>query len=248
MPIMTRTLEICCDNITSVSRANEAGAHRIELCSCLNNGGISPSTAFTEICLKSSNIPINVLIRPRSGDFTYSNTEFEIMCKEIESMKSIGANGIVSGILTNDAEIDIEKTKILLEIAKPLDFTFHRAIDFCKNIEVEIAKLINIGVGRVLTSGGKSNIDLGLEQIISLHEKYRDQIIIMPGGGLNNNNIIILKKSGIKEFHSSTSSFEKTTFPYLIQPKDMGHAALDGSIGINIADKNKIKDFLGFIF
>ena len=154
-------------------------------------------------------IPIHVLVRPRSGDFTYSDDEFQILKEDILICKELGVLGIVSGVLHIDNSIDIERTKELVEIAKPMNFTFHRAFDWVLNPIDEIKNLEKIGVVRILTSGQETSAEKGLNNLIEF-QKATSKITIMPGGGINKNNIKLFQENGFKEVHLSATSQTKT--------------------------------------
>lgn len=201
-------VEICANSYQSAANAEQAGAHRIELCSELAVGGITPSHGLIEKVTKEVPIPVHVLIRPRSGDFTYSDAEFEIMIKDIEFCKEIGSAGIVSGVLQSDNSIDIERTHKLIEASKPLNFTFHRAFDWVSDPKDEILKLDKIGVDRVLTSGQESSAEKGISLLKEL--KKLTNMIVMPGGGVNVDNIHLFKQAGFDEVHLSASKQTQT--------------------------------------
>ena len=154
-------------------------------------------------------IPIHVLVRPRSGDFTYSDDEFQILKEDILICKELGVLGIVSGVLHIDNSIDIERTKELVEIAKPMNFTFHRAFDWVLNPIDEIKNLEKIGVVRILTSGQETSAEKGLNNLIEF-QKATSKITIMPGGGINKNNIKLFQENEFKEVHLSATSQTKT--------------------------------------
>ncbi len=204
-------LEICAANIQSAINAETAGAHRIELCSELAVGGITPSFGMIQEVLKKVSIPVFVLIRPRSGNFTYSHDEFEMMKADILQSKKMGCAGIVSGVLNDDNTIDFNRTKELVELSKPLPFTFHRAFDWVPNPAEAIETLIKIGVNRVLTSGQKSTAELGIALLIPLKEQAKGRMQILPGGGINENNVKLFKDAGFEEVHASASVLVKET-------------------------------------
>lgn len=237
-------LEICCDTLQSVKNANEAGAGRIELCSALSTGGITPTAGFIKEAVRISKIPVNVLLRPRAGNFVYSDEEFGIMCSDIDDIKRAGANGIVSGVLKDDGKIDEERTKILVDISKPLEFTFHRGLDFSTDIENGFETLIKTGATRILSSGGSAKIDGGLENIIRLQKKFGDRLIIMPGGGLNEHNAAVLFNAGIREFHFSASEYEEDTCIYCRKPEGLGHVFFNDKHGYNFSSVERIKKML----
>jgi copper homeostasis protein len=202
-------VEICANSYQSAINAEKAGANRIELCSELAVGGITPSYGLLKKVMNNLTIPVHVLIRPRSGDFTFSEDEFNIMKENILLCKELGIKGVVSGVLHIDNSIDIERTKELVEISKPMIFTFHRAFDWVQNPLDEIKKLEDIGVVRILTSGQESNAEIGLQNLIPF-QKSTTKIMIMPGGGINQNNIKLFQENGFKEVHLSASSQTKT--------------------------------------
>ena len=202
-------LEICANSYQSAINAEKAGANRIELCSELAIGGITPSYGLLKKVMNDLTIPVHVLVRPRSGDFTYSDTEFQILKEDILICKELGVLGIVSGVLHIDNSIDIERTKELVEIAKPMNFTFHRAFDWVLNPIDEIKNLEKIGVVRILTSGQETSAEKGLNNLIEF-QKATSKITIMPGGGINKNNIKLFQENEFKEVHLSATSQTKT--------------------------------------
>lgn len=202
------TLEICASNYQSALNAQEAGAHRIELCQELAIGGITPSYGLLKQILDTLSIPVFVLIRPRSGNFTYSEAEFDIMKQNIQLCKDLGASGIVSGVLNSDNTIDIERTKELIELTSPLPFTFHRAFDWTPKPVRAMYSLIEIGVDRILTSGQQPAAEKGLELLMKLKDKAENRITILPGGGINSKNASLFKEQGFTEIHASASTIE----------------------------------------
>lgn len=202
-------LEICANSYQSAKNAEKAGAKRIELCSELSVGGITPSYGLLKEVLDNLSLEVFVLIRPRGGNFTYSNAEFEIIRKDIQICKELGCHGIVSGVLNNDNTIDIERTKELVEISKPLPFTFHRAFDCVPNPKESLEQLINLGVERVLTSGQESSAEKGIDLLEELHKTADNNIIILAGGGINAKNATKFKEIGLREIHASASKVIK---------------------------------------
>lgn len=198
------TLEICASNYQSAINAQNAGAHRIELCSELAVGGITPSYGLIKQTLKNLTIPVFVLIRPRSGNFTYSDEDFEIMKEDIQICKALGCKGIVSGILNLDNTIDIERTKELIELSKPMAFTFHRGFDWTPNPFEALHILMELKVDRVLTSGQAPSAEKGILILQQLKELADDKLTILPGSGINPKNILIFKGAGFKEVHCSS--------------------------------------------
>jgi len=196
-------LEICASNFQSALTAQNAGAHRIELCSELAVGGVTPSYGLLKKVMKELSIPVFVLIRPRSGNFTYSDADFEIMKQDIQLCKELGCEGIVSGVLHLDHTIDVERTQHLIALAKPMAFTFHRAFDWTPNPFEALETLKELKVDRILTSGQCSSAENGFLILNQLQKMAEEQLIILPGSGINRNNILIFKGAGFTEVHCS---------------------------------------------
>ncbi|MGL1889048.1 MAG: copper homeostasis protein CutC [Reichenbachiella sp.] len=207
---MNFTLEICSNSVQSALNAQTAGATRIELCDNLWASGTTPSHG----CIKKSrellDIKLFVLIRPRSGDFVYSDLEMDVIKEDIKACKAMGVDGIVSGVLHADNTIDLERTKQLIELSKPLPFTFHRAFDVTPNLYQSLDELISIGADRILTSGGLDRAAKASEIIKKLFLKSNGQISILPGGGINETNVTSLFTSGCREFHMTGNAVCKS--------------------------------------
>ena len=194
-------IEVCADSYEYAEKAEKAGADRIELCKHLHIDGLTPNYKTAKITIENLNIPVFVLIRPRHGDFNYSEKEFELMKADIVKFKEMGCKGIVSGILNNDNTIDIKRTNELVNLSRPLEFTFHRAFDVVTDPLKELEKLIQLGVERVLTSGQKQKAVKGIELLKELKKNAKDKIIIMPGSGINKLNIMNFRS--FNEIHGS---------------------------------------------
>ena len=202
-------IEICCSSISSVKNAINCGANRIELCQDLPNDGITPSKTLLNSAIKISTKPINILVRPRIGDFFYNSEEIKLMEYEIKKIKSLPINGIVIGILNRKNDLPKNILKKLVQIIKPLDLTFHRAFDIVNNPIKSMNKLIEIGFDRILTSGQEATAEKGLKMLLELKEKANGKISIMPGGGINENNCHIFFKNGFNEIHLSAKKEKK---------------------------------------
>ena len=198
-------LEICANSFQSAINAEDAGAQRIELCSELSVGGITPSYGLIKEVTEKLSIETFVLIRPRSGNFTYTNVEFEIMKRDIQVCKDLGCSGIVSGVLNEDNTLDIVRSQELVELSKPLEFTFHRAFDCVPNPIETLEQLITLGVDRILTSGQENSAEKGIELLKQLHDKGLGRIIILPGSGVNSINSKLFNDTGFTEIHASAS-------------------------------------------
>ena len=197
-------LEVCANSYESALNAQKGGAQRIELCEDLAVGGLTPNFELSKKVISELNIPVFILIRPRDGDFNYSGEEFEQIKKDIIIFKELGCKGIVSGILTKkDNNIDISRTRELIELSKPLEFTFHRAFDEALSPIDVLHQLIELKADRILTSGQAETAVKGLDLLKELINIAENKIIIMPGSGVNINNILEFKKIGSKEIHGS---------------------------------------------
>jgi copper homeostasis protein len=207
--------EACVDSLESSIAAQEGGADRVELCSDLLEGGITPSLGLIKLVYENLKIPIMVMIRPRGGDFLYSDFEFEVMKSEIEFVKKLNVSGVVFGILNADGIIDKPRTKTLINLASPMKITFHRAFDMTRDPFEALDDLIELGIDRVLTSGQKINSYDGIELIKRLVEKSGDKIIIMPGGGVDEKNVaVIVNQCKVKEIHASARIKKESGMKY----------------------------------
>ena len=195
-------IEICLESVESVIAAEKGGADRVELCSDLFEGGLTPTIGTVKTALKKSNIKINAMIRPRGGDFCYSDEEFEVMKEDIKAFKETGINGIVFGILTPEGDIDVKRSKEIIELARPLAVTFHRAFDMTRDPYKSLEELIKLGVDRVLTSGQEATVPEGADLLEELVQIAGDRIIVMPGCGITERNFPKLRdKIKAKEYH-----------------------------------------------
>lgn len=201
---MKKQIEIACFDLESAIIADLAHADRIELCDNLAEGGTTPSWDVVLEAKDRIKTEIFVMIRPRGGDFCYSDEEFEQMKNDIVMFKRLGVNGYVFGILTAENEIDIERNKDLIEFAYPFPCTFHRAFDRSKNVFETLETLIELGFSTILTSGAANNAIDGIDNLIKLTEQAANRICIMPGGGVRSSNIAALSsRINTHFFHSS---------------------------------------------
>ncbi len=213
-------LEVCSNSVRSAIAAQEGGAYRVELCDNLVEGGTTPSLAQIQTARKLLRIKLNVIIRPRGGDFLYSDLEYEIMKSEIRMCGESQCDGVVIGLLNPDGTIDTVRTKELVGIAREYNMTvtFHRAFDRCNNLFTGLEEVISSGCNRILTSGGKDSALEGAENIKKLIEQAGDRIIIMPGAGITEHNIAeLVKKTGLQEFHGSFRSPFQSKMQYFNQ-------------------------------
>lgn len=199
-------VEICANSLQSALNAERGGADRIELCSELGVGGITPSYGLLKTIKEQIKIPVHVLIRPRSGDFTYSDLEFQIMKEDIALCVKLGFDGIVSGVLQKNFEVDWERTEELLKVAGSLKFTFHRAFDWVLDPITTFTRLQDLGVTTVLTSGQVKSATLGMPLLQELLKRSAT-CIIMPGAGIRDSNAASFKEAGFTAIHLSATHF-----------------------------------------
>ena len=197
-------LEICVDSVESAIAAERGGAQRVELCTDFLEGGITPSAGLIALVRKSVAIGIFVMIRPRGGDFCYTDLEFEVMQEEIRQARQLGADGIVLGLLNEQGGVDVPRTQRLVELAAPLPVTFHRAIDMTPKPSQALIDVIATGASRVLTSGGAPNAKLGMREIARMVETAQGRIAIVAASGITADTIAaVAENTGATEFHSS---------------------------------------------
>ncbi|WGF93542.1 copper homeostasis protein CutC [Aequorivita marisscotiae] len=238
-------IEICANSFQSAQNAQLAGANRMELCTELSVGGLTPSHGLIEKVVSELTIPTHVLIRPRSGNFTYSEEEFDVMLHDIAFCKKLGCAGIVSGFLTSENKIYFEKTKQLIAASEEMDFTFHRAFDWVENPIEEFQKLIDLRVNRLLSSGQKPRAIEGILLLKKLQNLSKGKLEIMPGGGINLENALKFKEAGFKSIHFSATTKKQTLQQ---KPKVSMHSKTFFEEGIvstsNIETIQKIKELL----
>ncbi len=204
---MKYTLEICAGSLRSALAAQEGGADRVELCDNLSEGGTTPSYGLIKTCRSLLKIPVFPIIRPRGGNFVYSNAEFDVMKQDIRCCLELGCEGVVFGILRSDGSIDTERCSELVSISGNMQLTFHRAFDRCIDRDKGLEDLIIMGFHRVLTSGGKDYAEEAIPELERLVRQSKNRISIMPGSGITSQNLLkILRKTGAFEFHSSAKS------------------------------------------
>lgn len=196
-------IEVCIDSVQSAINSEKGGAVRVELCDNLFEGGTTPSAGTIALARKSISIGLQVIIRPRGGDFLYSDIEMEIMKHDVQTAKNLGADGVVIGILTPEGKVDKARCAELIAIARPMNVTFHRAFDMTVDPYEALEDIIELGCDRILTSGQQKSAIEGKELIAELHKKAAGRIIIMPGAGIDEYNIDQMKACGVAECHVS---------------------------------------------
>lgn len=198
-----KDIEICASTIQSAVNAKAGGATRIEICDNLEGGGTTPSYATIEYCVKELGLETNVLVRPRAGDFFYSEEEFAVICKDVEMCKHLGANSVVVGFLKQNGELDSERLEKIVRIAQPMKVVCHRAFDACVNKEEAIEQIIKVGCSKVLTSGGAPTSEEGIKGLSKIVMQVNGRIGVIAASGVNSDNVAkIVKETGVKEVHS----------------------------------------------
>jgi copper homeostasis protein len=238
-------LEICVDSVESAIAAESAGAGRLELCSALSEGGVTPSAGLIESVRRNTGIKMHVLIRPRSGDFLYSGSEFSVMRRDIDNAGENGADGIVTGLLLSDGTIDVERTALLVEYASPMSVTFHRAFDMSRDHLKALEGVIDTGAERILTSGLARTAIEGAGLIKNLVMTAGDRIKIMPGGGINEYNIALLATStGAGEYHLSARQQTGSRMTFRRKGIYMGDPRLQDEYILKNADAERIRSVI----
>lgn len=202
-------LESCCTDVEQIRRAQEAGARRIELCEKLAVGGVTPSAELLKAAISVAKVPVNVLVRPRGGDFVFSAAEADTMLRDIELCREAGAAAVVIGALDSRGDVDMPLMRRLCDAASGMSVTFHRAFDVCANPLVAFEDVLALGCDRLLTSGHESDAFKGRFFISELVERAAGRIIVMPGCGVRRSNIArIAADTGAVEFHASSAFFD----------------------------------------
>ncbi len=239
-------IEACVNSVESAVEAEKGGAHRVELCDNLLEGGTTPSAASIQLAGKVLSIDLNVIIRPRGGDFYYTDVEFEIMKSDILAAKELGANGIVIGLLDVDGRVDVKRTKELVDLARPLSVTFHRAFDMTSDPFQALHDLIGLKVDRVLTSGQKNTAMEGVELIAALVKEARERVTIMPGCGITAENILrVAEKTKAHEFHVFAVKRVESPMKFRNQEAFMGAPLKFSEYETLITDAEEIERIVG---
>jgi len=206
---MSIKVEICLSGVESAIAAQEGGADRIELCENLLEGGTTPSLGTIEVVRRNLDIDMNVIIRPRGGDCCYSEAEYEVMKRDIETAGEADADGVVFGVLYPNGTVDAERIKVLVDIARPMSVTFHRAFDMTRDPIEALEALIDLGIDRVLTSGQAASALEGLDLLTKINHHAADRMIVMAGAGITAHNARqIVERSGVIEIHVGSTATE----------------------------------------
>jgi copper homeostasis protein len=213
---MSYVIEIATSDFETTKAAVSGGADRIELCANLSEGGTTPSYGTIYQCRENLDVLLYPIVRPRGGDFLYSNDEYEIMLHDVKLCKQLGCDGVVIGLLNSDGTIDLKRTATLIDIAYPMGVTFHRAFDRCREPFEAMEQLIQIGCERILTSGQRPAAPDGIQLIMELNQKADHRITIMPGSAVRKENIKTLAQvTGCSEFHSSLRGKAKSNMEFI---------------------------------
>jgi copper homeostasis protein len=219
------TYEICIDSVDGAAAAQQGGAQRVELCDNLVEGGTTTSIGAIRLARREISIGLNVIIRPRGGDFCYTPLEFAVMEEDIRAAREAGADGVVIGLLLPDGRVDVERTARLVDLARPLSVTFHRAIDLCRDSAEALEDLARVGVNRILTSGRKPTALEGADCIAGLVRQSAGRVVIMAGGGVNAANLsALVAATGVSEVHFSARSLLESPMAYRLPGVYMGKA------------------------
>jgi copper homeostasis protein len=202
---MPRLAEICVQGVESALAAWRGGADRIELCEDLKVGGVTPSLGAITLACSRLTIPVHVLVRPRGGDFRYTDAEFDVMRMDVDALKTLGASGVVLGLLNADGTLDRERIARLVDCARPMAVTFHKAFDDCRDPEEALEQLIDLGIERVLTSGKSQSAIDGLPLLTRLVQHASGRITILAGGGIALSDVPPLLHAGLTEIHVGSS-------------------------------------------
>ncbi|MFG0834690.1 copper homeostasis protein CutC [Aeromonas bivalvium] len=231
---MTR-LEVCIDNLESLFIAQDAGADRIELCSALALGGLTPSYGLMQQAARHGRVPIYAMIRPRAGDFCFGELEFELMLQDIAAARAAGLQGVVVGLLDPQGRVPGDRLRQLVAAAGPLGVTFHRAIDLCSDWRADLEVIVGAGCERILSSGHAPTALAGLETLQAMAQALAGRASLMPGAGVNADNVrTILEFTGVNEVHMSGMGWRGGMVPHGV---NMGTSD-DGRV--NITDGAKV--------
>ena len=219
-------VEIAVHTIESALAAEKGGADRVEVFSNPLEGGVTPSEGLMAVIREKLTRDIHIMIRPRGGDFLYSDMEFEAMGRDIEVARGVGANGVVFGLVHKDGTVDMKRIRQLVEAARPLSVTFHRAFDACRDPETALEELVECGVDRVLTSGGEANAVLGSNLISQLVRIAGHRTKIVAAGGVNSTNVRqIVEQTGVSEVHAGLRSTVSGPMRFQNRKIRLGHGA-----------------------
>lgn len=239
--------ELCAYSVDACRVAARLGVNRVELCASPAEGGVTPSLATIERVAEIEGLDLSVMIRPRGGDFLYSDDEFETMLRDIEYARKGGATGVVFGILTAEGRVDVERTRRLVEAAEGLETTFHRAVDMCEDYEQAVEDIIATGCKRILTSGGYDKAIDGIENISRAVAISKGRIEIMAGSGVGSTNARELIGVGVDALHFSAKSTMMGGMKYRNPRISMGGTASVDEFSLRTVDEEEVTKILNII-
>jgi copper homeostasis protein len=234
--------ELCAESVEAARAGEFGGADRIELCSHLSVGGVTPDLSLIAATTRALSIPVHILIRPRSGDFVFSSEEFELMKDQIQQAKQAGAGGVAVGVLRLDGSVDIERSRELVNFSRPLNVTFHRAFDETVDLSEALEAVIETGADCLLTSGGATDVLAGADSIARLHMQAGDRVEIMAAGGLNLFNLVeVVQRTGVSNVHGSLTRKHLNYSNGDNLPARNGHSTANCSAGLEIDVRESIR-------
>ena len=239
--------ELCAYSVEACQIAANLGVNRVELCASPAEGGVTPSVATIERVAEIKGLDLSVMIRPRGGDFLYSDDEFKTMLKDIDHARKAGATGVVFGVLTADGKVDVERTRALVEASKGMETTFHRAVDMTEDYEAAVEAIIEAGCNRILTSGGYDKAIDGIDNIRRAVAVSRGRIEIMAGSGVVAANAKQLKEVGVDALHFSAKKMVAGGMEYRNPRISMGGSDAVDEFALRTVDENEVKEILKLI-
>jgi copper homeostasis protein len=241
-------LEACVDSVESALAAEAGGADRVEVCENMPEGGTTPSAGLIEVCRERLRIPVHVLIRPRGGDFVYSDVELEVMQRDIALSARLRVAGVVLGALRPDGTVDVERSRALIGVARPLSVTFHRAFDFTPDADQALDALIGLGVDRVLTSGQAATAREGTRVLTRLVSRAAGRVVILAGGGVNEENVAeIAHRTGVREVHVRATSLLESPSSYRPPHLSLQKRPLPNEFDRAVTDPERIRRISGLL-
>lgn len=239
--------ELCAYSVEACQIAAKLGVNRVELCASPAEGGVTPSVATIERVAEIKGLDLSVMIRPRGGDFLYSDDEFKTMLKDIDHARKAGATGVVFGVLTADGKVDVERTRALVEASKGMETTFHRAVDMTEDYEAAVEAIIKAGCNRILTSGGYDKAIDGIDNIRRAVAVSRGRIEIMAGSGVVAANAKQLKEVGVDALHFSAKKMVAGGMEYRNPRISMGGSDAVDEFALRTVDESEVKEILKLI-
>lgn len=239
--------ELCAYSVEACQIAAKLGVNRVELCASPAEGGVTPSVATIERVAEIKGLDLSVMIRPRGGDFLYSDDEFKTMLKDIDHARKAGATGVVFGVLTAEGRVDVERTRALVEASKGMETTFHRAVDMTEDYEAAVEAIIEAGCNRILTSGGYDKAIDGIDNIRRAVAVSRGRIEIMAGSGVVAANAKQLKEVGVDALHFSAKKMVAGGMEYRNPRISMGGSDAVDEFALRTVDENEVKEILKLI-